>query len=63
MSQSMSDKKMDERITIRLDADLAKKLERWAKAHRTTKSGFVRDWLIKDLPEEPPEIKGVRDRT
>ena len=48
---------MEERITIRLSAALSNKLAKWAKAKRVTKSAFVRDWLIQDLDEEPPELK------
>jgi len=51
----MSDKK-EVRISVRLTGDQAAKLERWAEAFRTTKSAYIRDWMIEDLPDAPPKV-------
>jgi metal-responsive CopG/Arc/MetJ family transcriptional regulator len=51
---------MEERITIRLSAALANKVGKWAKSKRVSKSAFIRDWLIQDLPEVPPESEENR---
>lgn len=47
---------MKDYLTLRLPADLARALSRWAKARRVPKSAVVRDAVARYLaPSTPPE--------